>query len=203
MSLSLQPRNNPLIPDSLPKRGNRVSRGITILLLAVFGWRVVGELPDVSKAIVIAAPHTSNWDFVLTVATIFALGLRLNWMGKHTFVNGRGRPLWHWLGGIPIDRRASHGMVGQMIEAFQQRDKLILALTPEGTRTEVSEWKSGFYHIALGANVPIIPVAFDYGRREVRFMPVLFYPTGDQTADIAYLKSLYQDIRGKSARTVH
>ena len=116
----------PTAAGSLPRRGNRVTRALTIAILALFGWRVTGSLPDVPKALLIGAPHTTNWDFLLTVAAIYALGIRLSWMGKHTFVNGFGKPLWHWLGGIPIDRRATHGMVGSMIDAFNHHDQLLV-----------------------------------------------------------------------------
>ncbi|MBK6328905.1 MAG: lysophospholipid acyltransferase family protein [Chloroflexi bacterium] len=186
----------PTAAGSLPRRGNRVTRALTIAILALFGWRVTGSLPDVPKALLIGAPHTTNWDFLLTVAAIYALGIRLSWMGKHTFVNGFGKPLWHWLGGIPIDRRATHGMVGSMIEAFNHHDQLLVGITPEGTRSETHKWHSGFYHIAMGANVPILPVAFDYGRKEVHFYPI-FRPTGDKETDITHLQTLYQDVKGK------
>jgi len=192
----LEKEQTPMTPQSLPRRGNRVTHWLAVAVLAVFGWRVIAHLPSIPKAVLIGAPHTSNWDFLLTVATIYALGIRLSWMGKHTFVDGFGKRLWHWLGGIPIDRRASHGIVGELIEAFNGRDQLLLGITPEGTRSGAKQWHSGFYHIALGANVPICPVAFDYGRKEVRFLD-LFWPTGDKEADIAYLQNLYKDVKGK------
>lgn len=189
--------NHDASSTGLPKRGNRITHALTIIILTILGWRIIAHLPDIPKAILIGAPHTSNWDFVLTVATIYALGIRISWMGKHTFVDGFGKPLWRWLGGISVDRRASHGVVGGMIDAFNQREQLLLGITPEGTRRGVKQWHSGFYHIAVGANVPILPVAFDYGRKEVRIFDP-FWPTGDQEADIAHLQNLYKDVKGKS-----
>ena len=181
---------------ALPKRGNRWTRAFAHGLMSICGWHIVGHPPNVSKAIFIGAPHTSNWDFLLSIDTIFAFGLRVSWMGKHTFVDGPGKRLWHWLGGIPVDRRAAHGAVGQMVEAYNNRDQLLIAITPEGTRSGAKGWKSGFYHIAQGANVPIVPIVFDYEHKEVRLLDP-FIPTGNKERDIATLQTLYKDVKGK------
>ena len=182
--------------NALPKRGNRWTRAFAHGLMSICGWRIEGTPPNVPKAILIGAPHTSNWDFLLSLGTAFAIGLRMSWMAKHTFVNGPGKRLWQWLGGIPVDRRASHGAVGEMVEAYNSHEKLVVAITPEGTRSGAIGWKSGFYHIALGANIPIVPIVFDYGNKTVRILE-LFTPTGDKEQDIAYLKTLYKDVKGK------
>ncbi len=157
----------PQLGNLTPSRGNRLSRAIGRTILRISGWKLEGEIPNIRKAVFIGAPHTSNWDFPIAITTLFAIGLRLSWMGKHTFVNGPLKPLWHFMDGIPIDRRASHGVVGEMVEQFQSREQLILGLAPEGTRSKVERWKMGFYYIAREASVPIVPIVLDYGRKQI------------------------------------
>jgi 1-acyl-sn-glycerol-3-phosphate acyltransferase len=187
----------PPLGEAVPKRGNRFSRALGRALLAAFGWRIAGDVPNLPKLVLIAAPHTSNWDFPLAMAVIFAIGIHVSWMGKHTFVNGPLSPLLRWLGGIPVDRRGAQGVVGQMVDVFNQREQFVLGLAPEGTRKKVTAWKTGFYHIAVGAGVPIVPVTFDYGRRLVRIGAPL-YPTGDITADMVHIEAFYQGVVGKN-----
>lgn len=188
--------NSQIGMEALPKRGNRWTRAFAHGLMSICGWQIVGTPPNVPKAVLIGAPHTSNWDFLLSIGTSSALGLRMSWMAKHTFVNGRGKRLWHWLGGIPVDRRAKHGAVGEMVAAFNDHEQLLVAITPEGTRSGAKEWKSGFYHIAQGANVPILPIVFDYEHKEVRILE-LYKTTGNKERDIAMLQRLYKDVKGK------
>lgn len=185
--------NTPILGESVPRRGNKLAKVIALALLGLFGWRVVGDVPNLPKFVVIGAPHTSNWDFVLTIATMMVLQINLSWMGKHTLFKPPFGGLMRWLGGVPIDRRASSGVVEQNVTEFQKRDKFILCITPEGTRSKVREWKMGFYHIAQAAKVPIVMVAFDFGRKVVEFGPSLV-PSGDITADMTTIKRYYANI---------
>lgn len=187
----------PTPDDTIPKRGNFLTKAIARFWLFVFGWRFEGDLPNVAKAVVIAAPHTSNWDFLLGMAVIFAVGVDIKWLGKHTFVRGPLSGILRWLGGIPVDRSVPQGMVGQTIAEFARRDKLLLGLAPEGTRKKVDRWKMGFYHIAQGAGVPILPVYFDYGRKVVGFSPLVI-PSGDGAADMAKIGSVYEGVIGRN-----
>jgi 1-acyl-sn-glycerol-3-phosphate acyltransferase len=164
--------------------------------LALFGWQIVGFVPNLPKFVTIGAPHTSNWDFPVGMAVFIALGLRISWMGKDSFVNGPGKRIWQWMGGVPINRKSAHGVVDQMVDVFNNRDKFVLGITPEGTRSKVNEWKTGFYHIAQGAGVPIFPIEVDYGTKRVRLHPV-FEPTGTLEADLKVLKGLYTNALGK------
>ncbi len=179
-----------------PKRGNKVTRGLAKLILALIGWRIIGNVPDFPKLVMIGGPHTSNWDFPMAMLLFFALGIRVSWMGKHTFVNGRFGFIWRWMGGVGIDRRAAHGVVEQMVDAFKNRDKFILAVAPEGTRKKVKQWKTGFYHIAQGANVPIFPIVIDYGRKKLQLHPV-FVPSGELAVDLPQLQACYAAVLGK------
>ena len=186
----------PQLGGALPRRGNLVSRTIGRLVIRMWGWRFTGELPDVSKAVVIVAPHTSNWDFVLGVAGMFAVGVRFSWLGKHTLFKGPAGGTMRWLGGIAVDRRSSSGVVEQIVALFHTSGNLILGMSPEGTRSHVDRWKTGFYHIAAGAGVPIVPISFDYGTRTIRFGEPLA-PSGDLESDLPVLKRFYSGVAGR------
>jgi len=163
------------------------------------GWRIEGAFPDTPKCVIIVAPHTSNWDFVLGLAIVFGLELRASWLGKHTIFMPPFRRLLRWLGGIPVDRSASHGVVGECVKAFQGNDALYLAVAPEGTRKGVSQWKTGFYFIAMKAGVPIMPVAFDFADHVIHLMPV-FNPSGKLEVDLPQLQARFDGARGQRER---
>lgn len=166
------------------------SRALTRRVLALFGWRLDGELPDEPKFVLIVVPHTSNWDFFLCMMAMFGYGLRLSWLAKHTIFFWPAAPILRWLGGEAIDRTASLGTVDTAVERFRSRDQWVIGLSPEGTRRHTTEWKSGFYRIAVGANVPIVPVALDYGQKRMEIKPT-FHPTGAADEDIAQLRALF------------
>jgi len=185
----------PALGDALPRRGNRASRGIARLILSLLGWRIRGALPNLPRMVLIGAPHTSNWDFVVAMATAYALGVRVSWVGKIELFRPPLGMLFRWLGGVPVDRSASSGFVEQMVAEFRRRRQFVLALAPEGTRRAVTTWRTGFYYIAAGAGVPIVLVTFDSGRRLLHLGPALT-PSGDITADMARIRSLYAGILG-------
>ncbi len=175
------------LPPLVPRQGGALSAGIGRLAMRLSGWRFQGPFADVGRAVLIVAPHTSNWDFPVGLMAKFAMRLGVHWMGKHTIFRWGLGHVWRPLGGIAVDRRAPQGVVTGVLEQFKQRERLLLGIAPEGTRKYVAQWKSGFYRIALAAGVPILPIAFDYRRRLVIFFP-LFHPTGDYEADLAQLK---------------
>lgn len=164
--------------------------------MGFFGWRVEGELPAARKFVFIAAPHTSNWDLPFMLATAYILGARISWLGKHTVFWGPFGWFMRALGGIPVDRRSKHNMVQQVAERFAEAEALILAIPPEGTRKRVEYWKSGFYHIARAAQVPVAMGFLDFQRKVSGLGPPL-YTTGDVRADMDQIRSFYRDIRGK------
>jgi 1-acyl-sn-glycerol-3-phosphate acyltransferase len=191
--------NEALTGDSLPKRGNRLSRAIAQRLMSMFGWRIAADLPDLPKFVLVGAPHTSNWDFILTMATQFALGIRISWLAKRSLFRWPIGGIMSWLGGVPVDRDSRNsGTVRQTIEAFNRQEKFIIAVMPEGTRSKVKNWKTGFYRIAEGANVPVVLVKFDYGRRVMGVGPAI-KPTGDVEADMMAIQAHYAGIKGKNA----
>jgi 1-acyl-sn-glycerol-3-phosphate acyltransferase len=145
---------------------------------------------------VIAAPHTSNWDLPVLLSLAFALGVKASWLGKHTLFRRPFGFLFRWMGGIPVYRSASKNMVAQSVEMFRNSEKLILTIPPEGTRSKVSYWKSGFYYIALGAEVPIAMAFIDYKRKTSGVGPTL-YPTGDIEADMEVIRNFYANVTAK------
>lgn len=167
------------------------------LIFFIGGWKVVGTVPpDIKKAVMIAAPHTSNWDFLWARLAFFILGLRLRYtIKKELFFFPLGFIL-KALGGIPIDRSKKTNMVDYMVGLYQEFDDLILLITPEGTRSYSPEWKKGFYFISDGANVPILLGYLDYAKKHAGIGPV-FQTTGDVDKDIQEIQSFYKDITPK------
>lgn len=188
----------PPLGNAIPRRGNRFSQLVARSLMSMAGWQIEIDVPNIPKFILVGAPHTSNWDFVLTMTTLFALNIKLFWMAKHSLFRWPFKGLLEWLGGVPIDRTTRKGqVVEQTIEEFNGRSQFTIAIMPEGTRSKVRQWKTGFYHIAQGANVPIVPVRFDYGRKVMGIGPAI-EPSGDLTADLAHIQSIFAGIQGKN-----
>lgn len=171
-------------------RGNALSVGLARLLLRLAGWSVEGDVPPDPKLVAIVAPHTSNWDFVLGSLAMLSLRLGFGALAKDSlFWPPLGR-LLRFMGCVPVNRRRPTGVVEGAIEAFRQREGLILGVTPEGTRRKSKGWKTGFHRIARGAGVPIWPTTIDYRRKVVGFLPVI-HPTEDVDADLRALQALY------------
>ena len=166
------------------------------LVLRLIGWRALGETPTPEKYVLIAAPHTSNWDLPLMLVFGFYYDIRVYWMGKESLFRGIYGPIMRYLGGVSIDRSKPGGMVGQTIAKFNENERFIVVVPPEGTRQKALYWKSGFYHIANGANVPIVLGFLDYARKEGSLEGLLM-PTGDIEADMAVIREHYADIGAK------
>ena len=164
--------------------------------MSLAGWRVTGEVPDVPKYVVIAAPHTSYWDFVHMMAFGFATSQYISYMMKNTMFWWPLKYLLEGMGGIPVDRSRSNKLVQQLVDEFAARDELVVVVPPEGKRARREYWKSGFYHVAHGAGVPIALGFLDYGRREVGYGGLL-WPSGDIENDMVVIREFYRDKRGK------
>lgn len=160
-----------------------------LFLMWLTGWRIQGELPNNAKFMAIGGPHTSNWDIIITLGTIWVTDLKVSWLVKHTAVRWPFVRFIKNLGGIPIDRNASRGVVEQVIERYEQGDGWVLLIAPEGTRRKVGRWKTGFHRIARGAGLPILTVAIDFANRMLILHP-LFEPTDDLEDDIATLQEM-------------
>jgi 1-acyl-sn-glycerol-3-phosphate acyltransferase len=183
----------PPLGPTVPKRGNVLSRAIGKGAMMLAGWRFEGGLPDQPKFVLIVAPHTSNWDFIVGLRALLALGFRESFLAKHTLFKWPLGVFMRGLGGIPVERSVRRDRVGESVAAFNGSQQLILVVAPEGTRKRVTKWKSGFYHVADGARVPIVPVAFDYERKVVKIGPPL-WTTGDRESDMARIISFYRGV---------
>lgn len=164
--------------------------------MTVSGWTVTGELPPDKKFVLIGAPHTSNWDFPFSLVTMFIFRLKVCWLGKDTLFRWPSGFFMRALGGIAIDRSNPHGVVGQMADALKQADQLVIMLAPSGTRKKMPHWRSGFYHIAHQANVPIVCSSLDYKRKQAH-LGYSFNPTGDIKSDMNKVREYYKDIHAK------
>ena len=173
-----------------------IIRILSRMILKVMGWRTQSVNVSAPKYVLIGAPHTSNWDFVIGYMAMSAIGLKLSWVGKHTLFRGPLGWLLRWMGGIPVNRNLRTNFVDQMVASFDEYDKRIVTLAPEGTRKHTNYWKSGFYYIALKANVPVVCGFVDYGRR-IGGTGLVIYPTGNPDEDLEKMKDFYIKITPK------
>ena len=173
---------------------------VSLFCLKLAGWQVEGRLPDnARKSVLIAAPHTSNWDLPMTLMVAFALELHPRWMGKASIFRAPFGGLMRWLGGIPVDRSQSNNLVESSAQAIRNSaGPLQLIVPPEGTRSKTRHWKTGFYYIARSAEVPIVLAYMDYAGKRSGLGPA-FEPTGDVQADMASIKGFYKPFKGKNA----
>lgn len=166
------------------------------LLLKLMGWKCEALTPDFDKSILLVAPHTSNWDFIMGKLGYTALGRNANFVIKREWTKGLFGPLIKSLGGIGVDRSKANRFTDQIADLFKTSKTFNLAITPEGTRKRTTKWKKGFYHIALKAEVPIVLVRIDYGKKEMSLFEV-FHPTGDEHADMKTVQQKYKGVTAK------
>jgi 1-acyl-sn-glycerol-3-phosphate acyltransferase len=158
----------------------------------VLGWKIVGDVPrDQKKYIIITVPHTSNWDFIIGVMVRGIMGFKSKFLGKKSLFKAPYGWLFRWLGGYPVDRSRSRNLVDQVIDIYNQHREFVIAVAPEGTRKNVDEWKTGFYHIAHGAHIPIVRSKIDIQKKIVQFFEP-FWTTGDIDIDLPKIKEVYQ-----------
>ncbi|MEM9362343.1 MAG: 1-acyl-sn-glycerol-3-phosphate acyltransferase [Bacteroidota bacterium] len=169
------------------------------LYFKVFHWTIQGSFPDVNKCVVAVIPHTHWMDFILGLVVRSILGKEINYIGKKSLFRPPFGWFFRWTGGAPIDRSKTSNTVDSVAAIFETRDVFRFALAPEGTRKKVTELKTGFYHIAKKANVPIVLVAFDFGKKQVKFSDS-FYPTDDMEADFTTIKAFFKGVKGKIPR---
>ena len=172
------PRSRP------PSLSSRLMWRLLGWLFELKGWRVEGQAPDLSKFIIVGAPHTSNWDFVFFAGAVEQLGIKPSFIGKHTLFRWPLRRFMYDMGGMPVDRSKPGGYVRSVIRAFEDAEEMALVIAPEGTRSSQGVWRSGFYHIACGAGVPIVPAWVDH-ERMVGGLGAPIMPTGNYQADMA------------------
>ena len=171
-------------------------RLLSWLVLKLGGWKVVNVAPATGSYLIIAAPHTSNWDFPLGIAIAFHLRLKVYFIAKHTLFNGFAGPIMRWLGGVPLNRGASKNFVDASVEIYANSENLIFAIAPEGTRSSVGRWKTGFYHMAKGANVPLALAYFDFSKR-IGGIGKMLNTTENIDADMQAIADFYEPVMGK------
>ena len=183
---------------------NLLLRWFSIAFFRLAGWKIVGKLPiEAVRCVLIAAPHTSNWDLPFTLMVAFALRLNVDWMGRSSLFKRPFRGVMMWLGGIPVDRSQSNNLVAASSAALMQAKRpLQLIVPPEGTRSGTRFWKTGFYYIAAGAGVPVVMAYLDYEKKVGGLGPI-FQTTGNIEADVAAIKIFYAGVTGKNARQFH
>jgi 1-acyl-sn-glycerol-3-phosphate acyltransferase len=171
-------------------------QALSVRLLGLFGWTVEVVPPPVQKCVVIFYPHTSNWDFVIGMVARAAVWLPIHWAGKDTLFRWPLGAFFRWMGGIPVNRRERTGLTARLAEEFAARKRFYLAITPEGTRSHTDRWKSGFYHLALAAKVPLALAYIDYPGRRVGIGGYLEL-SGNEATDLEALRGFYADKVGK------
>jgi 1-acyl-sn-glycerol-3-phosphate acyltransferase len=170
--------------------------GLSLFFLKILGWKTKGQLPQDDKYVLIFAPHTSNWDVFYGVILAFALKLDARFIAKKELFRWPFSPLMKWLGGVPVDRASSSHLVDQMTAKFNESKKFVLAVAPEGTRHKAAYWKSGFYHIAVRAHIPIQLAFLDYAGKTGGAGP-LIYPNGDLDQDMQTIRDFYLTAKGR------
>jgi 1-acyl-sn-glycerol-3-phosphate acyltransferase len=188
--------NEHLKPGQIPPDSGAVRQLIGRVFLKLARWRIDGNIPASSQMVVIAAPHTTNWDFIYLIAAAFCFRLKINWMGKDSLFSNPFGFFMRWMGGIAIDRSRNTNLVSQLIETMQDGQPLAVVIPPSGTRRKTEFWKSGFYRIAEGAKIPIVCGFLDYDKK-VAGMGLTLTPSGDIRADMDRIRGFYKDIRGK------
>jgi 1-acyl-sn-glycerol-3-phosphate acyltransferase len=168
----------------------------SLIYYRLLGWKLYGNFPEVSKCVVIVAPHTSWVDFIIGLLVRSIVGKEIHFIGKHSLFKPPLGWLFRWLGGTPIDRSKNQDTVASTVEIFRNREVFRLALSPEGTRKKVDTWKSGFYYIAKQAGVPVVMVALDFGQKRVLISDPVF-TTGDKENDIRGFREFYKGVVGK------
>jgi len=169
---------------------------ISAFILKMLGWQIRGPIPsDLKKYIIAVVPHTSNWDFPLGILVKWALGLNVNFIGKHSLFKWPHGFIFYWLGGQPVDRSKSSNYVDQIVDVFNSKESFALAIAPEGTRKKVEKLKTGFYHIAKKAKVPLILTKMDFGSKTIEFREP-FYPTEDIEDDFSLIHKYFEGAKG-------
>ena len=180
----------------LSLHNNSFSQALALATLRLNSWKLDVTLPASPKFVMIGAPHTSNWDLLSALLIKYGAGLNMRWIGKDSAFHWPLGGVMRRLGGIPVNRHSSHNFVSQVVETFNRLENLVIAISPEGTRSKTHYWRTGFYYIALGAGVPIALGYVDYGNKVVGIGPSIT-PTGDIQADFVHIKEFYSGIKGR------
>ena len=185
--------------SQIPKRlrGNRsqILRKIGRFGINISGWTIKGQVPDEERIVIIAAPHTSNWDFILAMLAIFGLNIKLRWLGKHSIFKPGFKKFFEWLGGIPVYRDNPSTLIENVVDIVKKEKSIVIAMTPEGTRKKVNRWKTGFLRIAKQTQSKILLISIDAPTKSIEIGKI-FNPTGDSEEDLVFIQKYYSSFRG-------
>lgn len=159
--------------SEIPQKGNAFTAALGRMVFKLMGWKFEGDIPNQPQMIIAVAPHSSNLDFIVAMAAVLSLRLHVSYLAKHTLFKFPLGGLMSALGGIPVNRNSSQGLVGKMVEQFETHPQLVLGIAPEGTRGKAKRWKKGFAVIAQATNVPVLPALLDYKTKCIRFEPLI------------------------------
>lgn len=173
-----------------------MKKALSRFILRTIGWKVVCTIPDFKKCVICVAPHTSNWDFILGKLAYLSIGRFAGFLIKKDWFFFPLNLIFKSMGGVPVDRKRKTDLVDQIVNQYRSHEQFCLAITPEATRKRNPKWKMGFYYIAFKAEVPIVLAYFDYEKKILGFTKV-FYPTGEEAADMKEIKEFYRDKKGK------
>jgi 1-acyl-sn-glycerol-3-phosphate acyltransferase len=183
------------IPERLRGSRSRILRKIGRFGINISGWTIKGNVPDEERIVLIAAPHTSNWDFVLAMLAIFGLNIKLRWLGKHSIFKPGFKIFFEWLGGIPVYRDNPSTLIESIVDIVKKEKSIVIAMTPEGTRKKVKRWKTGFLRIAKQTQSKILLISIDATTKSIEIGKI-FNPTGDNEEDLAFIQKYYSSFRG-------
>jgi 1-acyl-sn-glycerol-3-phosphate acyltransferase len=183
------------IPERLRGSRSRILRKIGRFGINISGWTIKGQVPDEERIVIIAAPHTSNWDFVLAMLAIFGLNIKLRWLGKHSIFKPGFKIFFEWLGGIPVYRDNPSTLIESIVDIVKKEKSIVIAMTPEGTRKKVKRWKTGFLRIAKQTQSKILLISIDATTKSIEIGKI-FNPTGDNEEDLAFIQKYYSSFRG-------
>ena len=170
----------------------------SFILFRLLGWKIINDFPqDIKKYVVIAAPHTSWMDFPIAILSRMTLGTMVNFIGKGSLFKGPFGFLFRLLGGTPVDRSQNNNLVDSIVQLFNSKEEFRLGLSPEGTRKKVAKWKTGFYYIAKGANVPIVMATLDFGNKQIKISKA-YTLTEDMNTDFKHFHAFFSDVKGKN-----
>ena len=183
------------IPERLRGKRSILLRKIARFGINISGWTIKGMVPDEERIVIIAAPHTSNWDFVLAMLAIFGLNIKLRWLGKHSIFKPGFKNFFKWLGGIPVYRDNPSNLIDNVVKIVKKEKSIVIAMTPEGTRKRVKRWKTGFLRIAKQTHSKILLISIDAPTKSIEIGKI-FNPTGNSEDDLAFIQKYYSSFRG-------
>tara|TARA_B100000214_G_scaffold361676_1_gene325316 strand:+ start:647 stop:1246 length:600 start_codon:yes stop_codon:yes gene_type:complete len=183
------------IPERLRGKRSILLRKIARFGINISGWTIKGMVPDEERIVIIAAPHTSNWDFILAMLAIFGLNIKLRWLGKHSIFKPGFKIFFKWLGGIPVYRDNPSNLIDNVVKIVKKEKSIVIAMTPEGTRKKVKRWKTGFLRIAKQTHSKILLISIDAPTKSIEIGNI-FNPTGNSEEDLEFIQKYYSSFRG-------